>query len=107
MTQQPAACQIQAGTKLLYKNIELDTASGLVCKDGRPVELSPKARCLLAFLIRHRGQAFSRAELLACVWGVSTPLRTRTVDMHIRQLRRKLGPELEIVTVFKVGYRLT
>ena len=80
MIQQPAACQIQAGTKLLYKNIELDTASGLVCKDGHP---------------------------LACVWGVSMPLRTRTVDMHIRQLRRKLGPELDIVTVFKVGYRLT
>lgn len=107
MTQQPAACQIQAGTKLLYKNIELDMASGLVCKDGHPVELSPKERCLLAFLISHRGQAFSRAELLACVWGVSMPLRTRTVDMHIRQLRRKLGPELDIVTVFKVGYRLT
>ena len=35
------------------------------------------------------------------------PLRTRTVDMHIRQLRRKLGPELDIATVFKVGYRLT
>ena len=89
-----------------YKNIELDLETGRASKDGQPVALSPKELCLLAFLLCHRGQAFSRAELLDRVWGVATPLRTRTVDMHIRQLRRKLGPELDISTVFKVGYRL-
>ena len=97
----------QAGSKLLYKNIELDPGAGQVLQDGVPVSLSPKERCLLAFLLTHRGQAFTREELLACVWGVTPPQRTRTVDMHIRQLRRKLGPELDIATVFKVGYRLT
>ena len=91
---------------LWYKNIELDLQSAQARKNGVPVPLSPKELCLLAFLLCHRGQAFSRAELLERVWGVSTQLRTRTVDMHIRQLRRKLGPELEIATVFKVGYRL-
>ena len=92
-----------AGNRLVYKNIELDPAAGQVLRAGRPVALSPKERCLLAFLLTHRGQAFTREELLACVWDVTTPQRTRTVDMHIRQLRRKLGPELDIVTVFKVG----
>ena len=90
----------------MYKNIELDPGAGQVLQDGVPVSLSPKERCLLAFLLTHRGQAFTREELLACVWGVTSPQRTRTVDMHIRQLRRKLGPELDIATVFKVGYRL-
>ena len=50
---------------------------------------------------------FSRAELLACVWGVSMPLRTRTVDMHIKQLRQKLGSwGTRIVTVRGVGYKV-
>lgn len=97
---------VQTGNRLLYKNIELDPGTGRVLRDGIPVTLSPKERCLLAFLLTHRGQAFTREELLACVWGVTSPQRTRTVDMHIRQLRRKLGPELDIFTVFKVGYRL-
>ena len=106
MTQSQTRRPAQAGSKLLYKNIELDPGAGQVLQDGVPVSLSPKERCLLAFLLTHRGQAFTWEELLACVWGVTSPQRTRTVDMHIRQLRRKLGPELDIATVFKVGYRL-
>lgn len=105
MMQIPPDGKTQTGNRLVYKNIELDPA-GQVMRAGRPVALSPKERCLLAFLMAHRGQAFTREELLASVWDVTTPQRTRTVDMHIRQLRRKLGPELDIVTVFKVGYRL-
>ena len=67
MTQQPAACQIQAGTKLLYKNIELDTASGLVCKDGRPVELQfPRAPRIRVDLTEEGAQIrirlFARAD---------------------------------------------
>lgn len=106
MMQSPHQDKTPAANRLVYKNIELDPAAGQVLRAGRPVALSPKERCLLAFLLTHRGQAFTREELLACVWDVTTPQRTRTVDMHIRQLRRKLGPELDIVTVFKVGYRL-
>ena len=89
-----------------YKNIELDLETGRASKDGQPVALSPKERGRRAFLRGPGGPAFPRADRWAGGGGGATPLRTRTVDMHIRQLRRKLGPELDISTVFKVGYRL-
>ena len=104
-TRRPAKSR-QALPVMRYKNIELDLETGRASKDGQPVALSPKELCLLAFLLCHRGQAFSRAELLDRVWGVATPLRTRTVDIHVNHLRRKLGPGLRLVTVFGVGYRL-
>lgn len=73
MMQSPHQDKTPAGNRLVYKNIELDPAAGQVLRAGRPVALSPKERCLLAFLLTHRGQAFTREELLACVWDVTTP----------------------------------
>ena len=74
-TRRPAKSR-QTLPVMRYKNIELDLETGRASKDGQPVALSPKELCLLAFLLCHRGQAFSRAELLDRVWGVATPLRT-------------------------------
>lgn len=71
--QSPHQDKTPAGNRLVYKNIELDPAAGQVLRAGRPVALSPKERYLLAFLLTHRGQAFTREELLACVWDVTTP----------------------------------
>ena len=76
-----------------------------VTVDGEPVELTGKEFDLLAFLLEHPGIVFSREQLLDRVWGLSYPGGTRTVDVHVAQLRRKLGrPEL-IVTVRGAGYK--
>jgi DNA-binding response OmpR family regulator len=72
---------------------------------GEPVELTGKEFDLLAFLIEHPGIVFSREQLLDRVWSLSYPGGTRTVDVHVAQLRRKLGrPEL-IRTVRGAGYK--
>ena len=73
------------------------------------VHLKPKEFDLLAFLMQHRGRAFSRDQLLEQVWGYEYAGDTRTVDVHIRWLREKVEadpsrPEL-IETVRGVGYR--
>ena len=76
-----------------------------VTVDGEPVELTGKEFDLLAFLLEHPGIVFSREQLLDRVWGLSYPGGTRTVDVHVAQLRRKLGrPEL-VVTVRGAGYK--
>jgi DNA-binding response OmpR family regulator len=72
---------------------------------GEPIELTGKEFDLLAFLIEHPGIVFSREQLLDRVWSLSYPGGTRTVDVHVAQLRRKLGrPEL-IRTVRGTGYK--
>jgi DNA-binding response OmpR family regulator len=74
---------------------------------GRPLDLTYKEFELLRFLAEHPGRVFSRAALLQEVWGYDFYGGTRTVDVHVRRLRAKLGPEHEhlIETVRGVGYR--
>jgi DNA-binding response OmpR family regulator len=78
--------------------------------DRIPVVLKPREFDLLAFLARHAGQVFSRAQLLSHVWGYDYAGDTRTVDVHVGNLRTKLGDRSEearwIETVWGVGYRL-
>ncbi len=74
--------------------------------DGRPVELTGKAFDLLAFMLGHPDAVLSREELLDRVWGLSFPGGTRTVDMHVATLRRKLGRPDLIRTVRGAGYKL-
>jgi DNA-binding response OmpR family regulator len=75
----------------------------------RPLDLTYKEFELLRFLCQHGGRAFTRAQLLREVWGYDFYGGTRTVDVHVRRLRAKLGPEHEqlIETVRGVGYRAT
>ncbi|AJS58580.1 response regulator transcription factor [Paenibacillus sp. IHBB 10380] len=70
------------------------------------VEYTPKEFELLEVLIRNRNIALSREKLLELVWGYEYIGETRTVDVHIQKLRKKLGLEKRIVTVYKLGYRL-
>lgn len=95
----------QTERPLQYADIEL-WPDGRTLQHGVPVALSPTERALLAAFILQAGRALSRRQLLAQVWGVAGGLRTRTVDIHVNHLRRKLGPGLRLVTVFGVGYRL-
>jgi two-component system alkaline phosphatase synthesis response regulator PhoP len=73
--------------------------------DGREVELTQREFDLLEYLVRHAGQVVSRDQLLESVWGFLSPGETRTVEVHVAQLRKKLGhPEL-IRTVRGLGYK--
>jgi DNA-binding response OmpR family regulator len=87
--------------------IVLDVASREVRVTGAPVSLTRKEFDLLADLMRHRGRVLTRERLLERVWGYDYPGETRTVDVHIRRLRQKLGSPAEsrIETVVGVGYR--
>jgi DNA-binding response OmpR family regulator len=75
---------------------------------GQPLDLTYKEFELLKYLAQHPGRVFTRAQLLQEVWGYDYYGGTRTVDVHVRRLRAKLGPEHEalIGTVRNVGYRL-
>ena len=73
--------------------------------DGRPVELTAKEFDLLAFFLSNPGAVLSRDVLLDRVWGVEYPGGTRTVDVHVAQLRRKLGRPALIRTLRGSGYK--
>lgn len=90
--------------------VEINPASRTVTKEGALVALSPKEFDLLLALVRRRGAVASRVELLREVWGHRVEVMTRTVDIHIAELRRKLEDDpsqpRHILTVWKAGYRL-
>jgi DNA-binding response OmpR family regulator len=75
--------------------------------DGAPVDLTPKEFELLHYLLLNRGLALTRDRLLEQVWGYSTYGDPRTVDVHVGQLRKKLGPWARVIqTVWGLGYRV-
>ena len=93
-------------TVLEVDDLRLDGRARTVeSKDG-PVDLTATEFDLLAYLMANPGQVFSRAQLLAAVWGVADYSGTRTVDVHVAQLRSKLGDHAAIRTVRGVGYVL-
>ena len=85
----------------------VDFQSETVRLDGQPLRLTQKEFALLAFLARRAGDLVSRSALLTEVWNYSLEVRTRTLDVHIRRLRRNLGRygKVYIETIFGVGYR--
>jgi DNA-binding response OmpR family regulator len=87
--------------------VVVDDATYTARLSGRPLDLTFKEFELLKFLAQHPGRVFSRQQLLQEVWGYDYFGGTRTVDVHVRRLRAKLGPEHEtlIGTVRNVGYR--
>lgn len=87
-------------------DVKVDFNSYQVFYMERPVECTPKEFELLEVLINNRNIALSRDRLLELVWGYDYEGDTRTIDVHIQKLRKKLGWEHVIKTVYKVGYRL-
>jgi DNA-binding response OmpR family regulator len=89
--------------------IVIDEAAYSVMLDDEALDLTYTEFELLKYLVQHPGRVFSREHLLADVWGYDYYGGTRTVDVHVRRLRAKLGPEHEalIGTVRNVGYRFS
>ena len=86
--------------------LEVDFEAMQVKRDGEEIHLKAMEFKLFEVLIRNRNKAISREKLLTMVWGVDFMGETRTVDVHIGQLRKKLGLEDAIKTIPKFGYRL-
>ena len=88
-------------------NIVIDEAGYSAKLNGTQLDLTYTEFELLKYLAQHPGRVFSRQQLLSDVWGYDYFGGTRTVDVHVRRLRAKLGPEYESVigTVRNVGYR--
>ena len=91
---------------LTVRNILVDMQSHQVCKDGFPVSLKPMEYDLFVLLLQNKNIALGRKELLKRVWGENYLGESRTVDVHIGQLRKKLELYDEIRTIPKLGYRL-
>lgn len=93
----------------LYRDLHLtvDFDRCQVSLDSRQLVLTRKEYELLAKLVEHAGEIVSRDRLLLDVWGYSREIRTRTLDVHVRRLRRKLASRSEhyIETIFGIGYR--
>lgn len=92
--------------KLQIRNVVIDIREHSVIKDGQQVKLKPMEYELLVLLAKSKNIAFSREELLNRLWGTDYVGETRTVDVHIGQLRKKLDFHDVIRTISKTGYRL-
>jgi DNA-binding response OmpR family regulator len=96
----------EAPAVLVTGAVEVDLGRREARVEGVPVPLAAREFDLLAFLASNVGRALTRQQLLDGVWGPGWVGDERTVDVHVRQLRRKLGPGLALATVWGVGYRL-
>ena len=98
--------QEKTGSKIQASGVVIDEASYSAKVHGRPLDLTFKEFELLRFLATHPSRVFTREQLLSEVWGYDYFGGTRTVDVHVRRLRAKLGDlESLIGTVRNVGYR--
>jgi DNA-binding response OmpR family regulator len=89
-----------------FGDLRVDLARHEATLSNSPVPLAGREFELLAYLARHRGLALSRRQLLDGAWGDGWIGDERTVDVHVRQLRKKLGDSFQLSTVWGVGYRL-
>lgn len=89
-----------------FKQLEVSIEKRKVLVRGITVELTPKEFELLVMLLKNKNIALSREQLIEKVWGMDYYGETRTVDMHIKSLRKKLNLQDDIKTIYKIGYRL-
>jgi two-component system, OmpR family, phosphate regulon response regulator PhoB len=94
---------------LRFADLTMDLVGHRVARDGKPIHLGPTEFRLLRFLMQHHGRVFSREQLLDRVWGHDVYVEVRTVDVHIRRLRKALnaGKAVDLIrTVRAAGYAL-
>lgn len=96
----------RGNTVLTLNGITVDLERHTVTMDNQPVNLTPKEFDVLVFFLQHRNIAITRERLLAAVWGYEYEGETRTVDIHIQQIRKKLNLKQNLITIPKLGYRL-
>ncbi len=87
-------------------NITINSVARTVKKDNEKVDLTPKEFDLLVLLVENKNFALYRETIFEKVWGTELEFETRTLDLHIQRLRKKLDLKDKIVTVYKIGYML-
>ncbi len=102
----PERRELQSAS-LQHGELHIDAGRREVIVGEDEIQLAPKEFDLLWELLDHRGLVLTRDQLLERVWGYTFAGDTRTVDVHVRQLRRKLGDASPIVTVWGVGYKVS
>jgi DNA-binding response OmpR family regulator len=99
------------GRRLVFRGLIIDTAERRVIRDGGDVALTHTEFDLISFLALNAGDVLSRERILSSVWGYEVPIATRVIDVHVRNLRRKLEPDPAnphyILAVPGIGYRFT
>jgi DNA-binding response OmpR family regulator len=99
----------ETGTTYEFGDVVLDFRTLEATKAGRPLDLSPLEFKLMKFFIDHRQQVVTRDEMLKAVWNTHSSLFTRTVDMHVAKLRKKIEDSpnhpRHIITIYGVGYK--
>ena len=101
------ALEIESGTDYRDAHLRIDFERRVAVLDSKLLVLTEKEFDLLAFLVQHAGMIVTPTALLTHVWGYSTEVRTRTLDVHLSRLRKVLRPygELYLERVFRVGCR--
>lgn len=89
-----------------FDDIKIDADSRIVTKNDLPVDLTAKEFDLLLYLLQNKNKALYRSQIYAGVWGGDDLGDSRTVDLHIQRLRKKLSLQNSLVPVYKIGYRL-
>ena len=92
--------------QLTFKDIAIDTKNQNVSKAGKHIELTPKEFELLELLMRNKNITLFREKIYEEIWGSEYSVESRTLDLHIQRLRKKLDIGDSLKTVFKAGYRL-
>ncbi|MFZ7086503.1 response regulator transcription factor [Curtobacterium sp. RRHDQ10] len=95
---------VRSSVAVVAGDLRIDRDRRTVTRNQQPVALTATEFDLLAHLAAEPGRVFERAQLLSAVWGISDFSGTRTVDVHVAQLRAKLGPDAGVRTVRGVGY---
>ena len=98
---------VKGSNLLKFKNIEVNQDTMEVRRAGEKIMLTPKEYELLVFLIQNKNNLLFREDLFEQVWETEYVGNSRTLDLHIQRLRKKLDLKNEIKTVFKMGYKLT
>ena len=95
---------VRSELQLHFAGLTVTPATMTVERRGKPVDLTPLEYQLLMYFYENRNVALSREKILEAVWGYDYFGNTRTVDIHVLRLRKKLGLDTEIRTIFKIGY---
>ena len=93
-------------TKLVFGDIVLNTENRTVCRNGQEIVLTPKEFTLLELLVRNKNMTLFRDKIYELVWENDSYGDTRTLDLHVQRLRKKLELTEKLKTIYKVGYRL-
>lgn len=96
----------KGATKLVFGDIVLNTENRTVCRNGQEIVLTPKEFTLLELLVRNKNMTLFRDKIYELVWENDSYGDTRTLDLHVQRLRKKLGLTEKLKTIYKVGYRL-